>query len=127
VRESLALHKGSLAAQDLERLIDQVHFFGFHLAKLDFRDHGRKLRQIFSELFPEEPFEKEWIVRKILSPVKIRSAALSAQSKDLLEQLAALRYIQDRIDPLAAEDYIISMTEKPADILMLFIWLNKRD
>ncbi|HTL70355.1 MAG TPA: phosphoenolpyruvate carboxylase, partial [Candidatus Eisenbacteria bacterium] len=45
VRASLAQNKAPLAARDLERLIDKVRFFGFHLARMDFRDHMKKVHR----------------------------------------------------------------------------------
>ncbi len=87
VKESLEENKGTLAAADLGRLVDQIRFFGFHLARLDFRDHAKKIQ-------------------------KARG--------DIAEQLKTIREIQDKDDPNIVEDYILSMTEGPEDVLALF-------
>ncbi len=121
MRESLRTHQGLLASLDIQRLIDQVHFFGFHMNKLDIRDNSKKIRGLFFELFGQTAFSEEFILGKILSPpAKLPAAGLSAPSKDILDQLATMRFIQDRIDAKSVEDYIISMTEEPADVLAVF-------
>lgn len=87
VKESLEENKGALAAADLGRLVDQIRFFGFHLARLDFRDHAKKIKEARG---------------------------------DIAQQLKTIREIQDREDPAIVEDYILSMTEGPEDVLALF-------
>lgn len=121
VRESLKAHKGALSVSDFDKLIDQVHFFGFHLASLDFRDHAEKIRQTFSEIFPDAPYESAVILKKILSNVKIgRSVSWSVVSREFLQQLETMRFIQEKVDSKVVEDFIISMTEGSEDILGLF-------
>ncbi len=128
VSESLRAHQGALSALDVERLMDQVTFFGFHMAKLDIRDNARKIKGLFTELFGEDGYGEEFLVKKILSPSsKISSAHLSAPSKDILEQISAIRFIQERIDPGAVEDYIISMTEGPEDVLAVFYLAQQKN
>lgn len=121
VADSLRSHQGTLAALDVERIMDQVRFFGFHMAKLDVRDNAKKLKGLYHELFGEESYEQNFILKKILSPAsKLPSAHLTPPSKDILDQIAAMRFIQERIEAGAVEDYIISMTEGPADVLAVF-------
>jgi phosphoenolpyruvate carboxylase len=128
VRDSLAAHKGVLASGgDLQRLIDQVRVFGFHLAKLDFRDHSRKIQKVLNELFPEETVDEEFLLKKIAAPaVPVRSASLSAEARDILDQLKTFKQIQDREDPGLVENYIISMTESPQDMLALLYLAKER-
>ncbi len=120
IRDSLLTHKGTLAAADFERLLDQVNFFGFHLAKLDFRDHAKKVKQAFAEVFPEEPYSTESILKAIRYKKMGRNLSLSTQSKEFLEQLSTMRTIQEKVDRQVADDYILSMTESEEDILALF-------
>ena len=120
IRDSLLTHKGALAAADFERLLDQVSFFGFHLAKLDFRDHAKKVKQAFREVFPNEEYNTESILKAIRSKKMGRNLSLSVQSKEFLEQLSTMRTIQEKVDRQVADDYILSMTESEEDILALF-------
>jgi len=127
VKESLVSHKGALAAADLDRLINQVRFFGFHLAKLDFRDHAKKLRQAFREIFPKEVYSQDVLLKKIRVNQKLnRHLLLSAQSKEFLSQLETLRLIQEEIDPGIVDDYILSMTESAQDVLALFYFAQQK-
>lgn len=122
VKESLALNKGELAASGgLNHLIIQARFFGFHLARLDFRDHSKKIHGLMRQLFPETALSEEFILKKILAPQsKIRTALLSAESKDVVDQFKTLKELREKVDPLIADDYILSMTETPEDVLALF-------
>ncbi len=121
MRQSLEKNKGFLAARgDLERLILQVRFFGFHLAKLDFRDHAKKIRQAVLEIFPGEVIDEKFLVQKIAQGnFSTCRKILSRESKDILEQLLTMKEIQEKLDGKIAENYILSMTEDALDILCL--------
>ncbi len=121
IQDSLRSHKSLYTTADFDHLLDQVRFFGFHLAELDFRDHAKKLRQAFSEIFPGEPYDKDCLAKKIMSNQKIgKGADLSAQSKEFLLQLETMKKIQEKIDIDVVEDYILSMTEGVEDPMALF-------
>ncbi len=126
IRDSLLTHKGTLAAADFERLLDQVNFFGFHLAKLDFRDHAKKVKQAFIEVFPGEMYDTETLLKIIRSKKMGRNLSLSTQSKEFLEQLSTMRTIQEKVDRQVADDYILSMTESEEDILALFYFAQQK-
>jgi len=122
IKESLEENKGySASSSDLDRLIWQVRTFGFYLAKLDFRDHSKKLRKAMLELFPDESLEEPVILGKILSVSKpTRRSRLSLESRDILDQLATIRELRKSQNKHVVDDYIISMTESPSDVLTLF-------
>ncbi|MBI3252708.1 MAG: phosphoenolpyruvate carboxylase [Candidatus Omnitrophica bacterium] len=122
IQESLLENQGALAAEGVRRFIDQTRFFGFHLAKLDFRDHSGKVTRAVRELHPDgDTSDENFLLEKILSPAPPpKRRRLSNDSRDILEQLETLRRIRKREAPHAVENYILSMTEKPADILALF-------
>lgn len=126
IRDSLAANKGTLAAADFQRLITQVKFFGFHLAKLDFRDHAKKLKQAVAEVMPGEPYETEALLKRIRSRQPMGRPALSAQTKEFLEQLSTMRAIQEKVDREVVDDYILSMTEGVEDVLALFYFAQQK-
>ncbi len=127
IRDSLAANKGTLAAADFDRLIIQVKFFGFHLAKLDFRDHAKKVKQAVAEIFPGEPYDTETLLKKIRSKKAMgRGLSLSAQTKEFLEQLSTMRQVQEKTDRESADDYILSMTEGAEDVLALFYFAQQK-
>ncbi|OIO38062.1 MAG: phosphoenolpyruvate carboxylase [Candidatus Omnitrophica bacterium CG1_02_46_14] len=122
IKESLEKNKGRLAGSGgLDHLIWQVRTFGFYLARMDFRDHSKKIKSTVLELFGCEYLDETFLLNKISKPLSLkRPAVLSAGSKDILEQLAIIREIQEEQNQHIVEDYIISMTESPVDVLALF-------
>jgi phosphoenolpyruvate carboxylase len=122
VKESLEKHKGGLASHgDLDRLLDQVRAFGFFLARLDFRDHARKIRKTLEELFPKQTIDEAFLFKKIRAARQpLPKEPLSADSKDILNQFDTIRLIQDKFDREIVEDYILSMTESPDDVWAVF-------
>lgn len=121
VKESLQAEKGYLAsAGDLERLIDQVHCFGFHLAELDFRDHSRKIRKTIEDLDHESVWTEEYFLDRIYKDARLPKEGLSAESKDILDQLKTIKQLQDKFGLKTVQNYIISMTESANDMLALF-------
>ncbi len=122
VKESLELNKGILASSgDLDRLIAQAKFFGFHLAQLDFRDHSKKIHGLVRQLFPDASLSEDFLLKKILAPQeKVRVASLTPESKDVAEQLRTIKNLREKVDAQIVDDYILSMTETPEDVLALF-------
>lgn len=122
IKHSLEAHKGYFStASNLDHLIRQIRTFGFYLAKLDFRDHSKKIRKTISEIFPGEDLDEQSIVGKILKKSKrVRRSNLSPESKDILDQLSTMYDLHEYEDEHIVDDYIISMTEGPNDVLSLF-------
>ncbi len=121
VQDSLAKNQGRHAAHgDLDRLIIQVKAFGFHLARLDFRDHTRKIRKTIEEIFGQEDPGVDILTAKIISTGKPRRwTPASAEAKDIIAQLKVFRRLREKFNSLIVDDYILSMTETPADLLSL--------
>lgn len=121
IKESLEMNQGSMAAGgDLLRVIDQVRAFGFHMAQLDIRDHSGKIRLAVSELFPGGCTEE-----KIEEMIQVPASAdigkgLSPESLEIVRQLEMMRELQDNQSPHVTEDYLVSLTEYPSDMLALF-------
>ncbi|MEI7999622.1 MAG: phosphoenolpyruvate carboxylase, partial [Candidatus Omnitrophota bacterium] len=121
IQESLQKNGGFLAAHgELDRLITQVKVFGFHLAKLDFRDDSRKIRKTIEDILGEGSFNKETLLAEIFKNKQQSPIASSAESKDVLAQFKVFSHLKDKFDADILENYILSMTESSADILALF-------
>lgn len=127
VRDSLASNRAPLTARDLDPLIDQVRFFGFYLAKMDFRDHTRKIRALLSEWYPDARIDEAFLLEKILASRTAPPDHLSADSRDIWNQLEMMRTIKERVNPDIVEDYILSMTEGPEDLLALFFLAKQKN
>ncbi len=120
IKKSLEENKGHLAARgEVERLIDQVRTFGFHLAQLDFRDHSTKIRKALGEILRPDCSQAELVEKIIASGHLVSSRNFSPETADVLDQLRTIREIQEKEEPHIVEDYLLSMTEKPRDILAL--------
>lgn len=121
VQESLEKNKGFMAAHgELDRLITQVKTFGFHLAKLDFRDHSQKVRRTIADLLGEGGFQKNTLLNEILKAKRRSLTAHGVESKDVLGQFKIFSQLKEKFDSNIIDNYILSMTESAADILALF-------
>jgi phosphoenolpyruvate carboxylase len=115
--ESLESNRGRLAAQEISRFADQVRGFGFHMAQLDFRDHSSKIHKAIEAFFGPRLTERDLVAAIEGGPV--RGRPLPPEAKDILDQLKMMREIQKGASG-AVEDYLISMTQSPRDVLALF-------
>lgn len=121
VSRSLKLNRGRHAAGgDLHRLIDRVRIFGFHMARLDFRDHSTKIRAAVLEILGSEPDEDELIKQILEKDLHRIPKELSPEAADILEQLRTIRELSEKSYAGMVENYLISMSEKPSDLLGFF-------
>ncbi len=94
VQESLKANGGFLASRgDLERLVNQVRVFGFHLAKLDFRDHAKKLHESPAQIREELDALRD--IRKKIDPGLAENYILS-MTETGADMLALLKLIGKR-------------------------------
>lgn len=105
------------------RLRVAAQVFGFHAARLDFRQHASVTRAAAGELLraaglPDSPGDiRIQSVRRLLQnpPQRLNAAKLSAASQRTLAEFSSLKAIQNR-SSAAASPYILSMTTSAADI-----------
>lgn len=115
VQDSLAQHKMPRAAKGaLGTLIGQVETFGFHLARLDFRQHAGRVRETVKEILGRWPADSEWpgLVKGPARP----SRKLSDGARAVLREFRALAQAQKMFGAGAADHYISSMTQDPSDL-----------
>ncbi len=118
IKDSLLKNAGlSVANGDLRRLIVQARAFRFYLAKLDFRDHARKVRRAAIEALGVEEYDQALLVAKIMSPRRRKITFQSADAKDISGQLVVFKELKEKFDAQIVDTYILSMTETPLDIL----------
>lgn len=96
--------RGSLTV--LER---QSEVFGFHFARLDFRQHSQKVWESALDVLGTSPASSDWprLVRKGLSQVGRTRGGLAFQ------EMKMLATIQKLFGEGAANHYILSMTHSP--------------
>lgn len=130
-----SLHPTS--AQGLIRFRNLVLTAGFHLLKLDFREHKETVvgavSEIFSHLglcdsdfvtFPDtkkqEIFTQAFAMPKLHLPSL--STQLSPQSQKIVEAFLKIKWAQEKISPSIIESVITSMTTDASDLLAV-LWL----
>jgi phosphoenolpyruvate carboxylase len=131
---SLRENKGvRLADSRLRKLIRLVELFGFHLAKLDIRQHSSLHSSAISEITEriglvnyrdmseEERFE--WLARELENPRPLipHWLNLSEETKEILETLIWVRRSLEEISPEAVDTYIISMTHDASNLLEVLL------
>lgn len=119
----------------LDQLMHTVDIFGFHLVKLDIRQHSERHTRALTELTAEleltprpyaELTEEErctWIVNELHSKRPFIPAELhfSAETNDVLSVFRTMARCQDRFSTRALDTYIVSMTRSPSDLLLILL------
>ncbi len=119
----------------LQRLINTIDIFGFHLAKLDIRQNSERHSAAMDEITkilrsPEAGFsfltEEEkiaWLLHELDNPRPLTSErqTFSGPTTDTLNVFAQMALGQDRYGNAAADTYIISMTRNASDILTVLL------
>lgn len=100
VGASLMEHRGErIARRGLARLRRQVEAFGFHMARLDVRQHSRRLREAADALDAGPP------------------EAMPPAAAEVVQTFRELRAAIDAHGPRAAGTVVVSFTHEPADLL----------
>jgi phosphoenolpyruvate carboxylase len=127
VQESLKKNQGYSASDgDLRRLIVQAKAFRFYLARLDFRDHAKKIHTAIAELLGANGSNAEVLLHKIAAPNVRKGVVTSSDSKDVLAQFRTFRQLKEFFDADIVDAYILSMTESSVDMLAL-LYLAKNE
>ncbi len=135
--DDLSLLQGSLRANAGVRLADdaiqdliwQVRVFGFHLARLDVRQHRDRHLEVLDELVPRSsdgrPFsawnedeQVQALTTMLLSDDSSPDASgLSEPARETLEVFSVIRRMQSELGSDAVDTYIVSFTRGAADLL----------
>jgi len=134
IDKSLRENRGErLADSELKKLIRQVELFGFHLAKLDIRQHSSLHSTAISEITERiklinyrdmtEDERFQWLSKEIdsLRPLIPQWVTLSEETSEVLETLKWVKRSIEEISPEAIDTYIVSMTESASDILEVLL------
>ncbi|MDP9379937.1 MAG: phosphoenolpyruvate carboxylase [Chloroflexota bacterium] len=131
VSESLRQHGGGRLADgavaDVRR---RVEVFGFHLARMDVRQHSARHREAVGEILSaagvcddyttlSDHQRQEVLRRELLNPRPLvrRLHAYSPRTSETLAVLDAIRTVQEEIGLAALDTYVISFTRSAADVL----------
>lgn len=129
-----------IAAGDLHDVIRQVEVFGFHIARLDVREHVARHRQAVSELLAQrgladgyeeldEPGRQRLLARVLADPEPLTPVdpdALSPATADVLATFAMLRDALSDGYGEALGSYVISGAGAPSDMLEVLLLMRGR-
>jgi phosphoenolpyruvate carboxylase len=126
--DSLKANRGERVAADaLEDLLRQVRVFGFHLARLDIRQHRDRHLSALSELFRVEGLSQDFCALgedekiALLTQHTLVDAArrddLSEATTETLRVFEVVRRMQDSMGQEAVDTYIVSFTREASDLL----------
>lgn len=143
--DDLAVMRKSLEANASRRAADvwlrpfefRVKTFGFHLAKLDFRENSGALERAMDEvsraagegsyLEKTEPERRAWLEREIASPRALIPAwqSYSPETAEVIETFRVIPWARKALDPELIGSYIISMTRDVSDLLMVYLFMKE--
>jgi len=134
IDKSLRENRGErLANSGLKKLIRKVEIFGFHLAKLDIRQHSSLHSTAISEITESiklinyrdmnEDERFNWLSDELqsLRPLIPQWLTLSEETTEVLETMRWIRRSLLEISPEAIDTYIVSMTEGASDVLEVLL------
>ena len=139
--ESLRLADCKLGFRSVKRLIDTVDIFGFHLAKLDIRQHSarhtgaldevcRSLRILpgaYEKLNEDERVAFLTNELRTLRPLIPHELHYSNETADTIQVFRTMAECQDRLGIEALDTYIVSMTQNMSDLLCIHFLLKRPD
>src|SRR4051794_6865556 len=130
--ELVLAHLGSrhVSLGAIRRLLWQVDVFGFHLAGIDIRQSADVVRQAASALLPgfagaEEPRRQQLLTEALASGWRGIEHDPGGAPGELLRVLDTVALSVEAYGPQAATAFVISMTERPSDVLAAR-WLAAR-
>ncbi|PYQ11816.1 MAG: phosphoenolpyruvate carboxylase [Acidobacteria bacterium] len=129
--ESLRRHRGARLADGLVAdLMRRVEVFGFHLARLDLRQHSQVLASAAAEVLRAAGVEADFLAlgladrgrvlaREIASlrPLIRPQGGYSAETTETIALFQTLARLQQELGPEACDVFIVSMTAGVADVL----------
>jgi phosphoenolpyruvate carboxylase len=134
IQRSLMDNKGErLADSGLRKLIRQVELFGFHLAKLDIRQHSSLHSVAISEITERlrlanykdmnEDDRLSWLSKEIENPRPLipEWLKLSEEPREVLETLKWVKRSLEEISAEAIDTYIVSMTHSASNVLEVLL------
>ncbi len=129
LRDSLHANAGELIADGvLAKLMRNVAAFGFHLAKMDVREHAERHHEVMAQLYQRLDVDYAGMTRQqrtsVLSAELAGKRPLSSPTSNLAGRAAttfgafgAIRLAHERFGPEVIDSYIISMTTGIDDVL----------
>lgn len=139
LRANLEKSQLRLGQRSILRVIDSLDIFGFHLAKLDIRQHsGRHLAAMDEvtssmKLFPSkysqlsEEDKVAWLTKELqsLRPLIPYELHYADNTNDVIQVFRTMGICQDRFGSQAIDTYIVSMTQQASDLLSILLFAKE--
>ena len=139
LRHNLEKSGLQLGQRSILRLIDSVDIFGFHLAKLDIRQHSARhlaaLDQVAGsmKLFPskyselDEDAKVSWLTSELqsLRPLIPHELHYADNTNDVIQVFRTMGLCQDRFGAEAIDTFIVSMTQQMSDLLSILLFAKE--
>lgn len=136
---SLRHHFADYTADTLVRkLIRQVELFGFHLAKLDIRQHSKEHENAMTDILAItgvadnysalNETDKVKLLHSLLEnrrPLVNETVELSDAAREVLDVFRTLYRAQKEIGLESVGTYLVSMTESPSDMLEVLVFAKE--
>jgi phosphoenolpyruvate carboxylase len=128
IQRSLRANRGERAARrSVGRLVRQARTFGFHLARLDVRQHSERIHEAVGEWVGDiadryhdmpEPERARLLESLLDSPVTLPEPELiTPAGQEITRTFHELARAVDEHGPQAAGTVIVSFTQRPSDLL----------
>ncbi len=124
LKENKGEHAGLFA---VNRLLQRIDTFGFHLLTLDVRQDAEVHRRVVGECLGEEDWD-EWSpadrTARILEAIETRESmpdTLGTQARKTFAVFQAIAFCRRKYGPRAIGPFIISMTQGADDILSILL------
>lgn len=127
-----------VADTHLKKLIRQVELFGFHLAKLDVRQHSKEHENAMTEVLAKAGVtpnyaelseeDKISLLHGLLSdsrPLLHENASLSDGTKECLDVFRTIYRAQEEFGANCIGSYLISMTQGASDMLEVMVFAKE--
>lgn len=135
VKESATKHiSDHHELKGLRKLTRQIDLFGFHLVKLDIRNHSGEHEAAISELFQKvnitpkyqdlDENEKISVLQKVLQdprPTMLMHQKYSKETVEMLNTFQTIKKIHDEFGCRAIDVYLISKAQSESDVLEVLV------
>jgi phosphoenolpyruvate carboxylase len=140
VERALSSHSHGLILEgDLRDTIRLAEVFGFHMARLDIRDHAARHERAVAEALAITGVETNYralseidrcalLVREIANPrplIPSDRRLFSEQAREVIETFEVVRDAIAGAHQSAIESYIISAAEEPSDVLEVLLLMKE--
>lgn len=124
---------------NLKKMIYATDIFGFHLAKLDLRQHSERHADALSEIIDSmklnpQPYKElseerkvELLAREIENPRPLIPAIpnFSEATNETIEVFRTMKSLQEKFGVEAVDTYIVSMTQNMSDLLAILLFAKE--